>query len=157
MRLFLDKIAPEAWADAERFSAAVKRTTAESGLRDQEAELIKVRASQLNGCVFCLDLHARQARQAGVTQQQLDVLAAWRDAPIYSERERAALAVAEAATVLPLTEDSRADLFAAHAVLGEQDFVAAEWVAAAINLFNRVSILSEHPIQARDAAGKVVR
>lgn len=157
MRVFLDKLGPEAWADAERFSATVRKSATDSGLSDREAELIKVRASQLNGCLFCLDLHSRQARQAGIPQQQLDVLPAWRDAAIYSDRERAALAVAEAATVLPLTEDSRADLFAAHGVLGEQAFVAAEWVAAAINLFNRVSILSEHPIQARDADGKLQR
>ncbi|MFA5606895.1 MAG: carboxymuconolactone decarboxylase family protein [Leucobacter sp.] len=154
MSLFMDKAQPEVWADAERFSASVREGALARGLTDEEAELIKVRASQLNGCAFCLDLHARQARQAGVTQQWLDLLPAWRETGFYSERERAVLAVAEAATVLPLTEESRADLFAARTVLGDEAFAAAEWVAAAINLFNRISILSEHPVRPRGADGR---
>lgn len=65
------------------------------------------------------------------------------------------LAVAEAVTRLPLTDDAQADLAAARQVLGERQFVAAEWVAATINLFNRISILSEHPVRPRDAEGRL--
>ena len=155
--MFMDRIAPQAWADAQRFSAAVRSAAAQLGLAAQEAELIKVRASQLNGCVFCLDLHSRQARQAGVAQQKLDVLPAWRESDLYGEREAAVLTVVEAATVLPLSDESRADLAAARGVLGDEAFAAAEWVSAAINMFNRISILSEHPVRLRDGDGKVVR
>ncbi len=155
--LFIDKAIPEAWGVAERFSATVRDQALQHGLTSQESELIKVRASQMNGCVFCLDLHVRQARDAGVTQQKLDVLAAWRETSLFGEREAAALAVSEAGTRLPLTEDARADLVAARQVLGDDAFAAAEWVTAAINLFNRISILSGHPVRPRDAQGALVR
>lgn len=151
MRPYLDKAAPEAWKSASAFSQAIAKTAADGGLLPTEGELIKMRASQLNGCAFCLDLHTKEARDAGVPQQQIDLLPAWRDTTLYSERERAAIAIAEAATKLPLTEDARADLFAARTVLGDEAFVAAEWVAATINLFNRISILSEHPVRPRKA------
>lgn len=149
MSLFLDKIAPGVWKDAQKFSLAVGAFALEHGLSPQELELIKVRVSQLNGCLYCLDLHTREARQVGVSQQSLDLLPAWRDSELYAEREAAVLAIAEAATQLPLSENSRADLAAARGLLGDEAFGAAEWVAAAINLFNRISILSEHPVRAR--------
>jgi len=155
MRPYLDKSGPASWQAASDYSAVVAREAAELGLGAEEIELIKVRASQLNGCAFCLDLHSRQARAAGVTQQLLDLLPAWRETDRYSPRQEAVLAVAEAVTRLPLTDDAQADLAAARQVLGERQFVAAEWVAATINLFNRISILSEHPVRPRDAEGRL--
>jgi len=157
MRPYLDKVMPEAWEAAQKFSAAVGESALRQGLGGEELELIKVRASQLNGCAFCLDLHARQARHAGVTQQKLDLLAAWRESDLFGEREKAVLAIAEAATELPLSEDAQADLFGGRSVLGDQAFVAAEWVAVAINALNRVSILSRHPVRRRDGEGRVIR
>lgn len=149
MRPYLDKAAPTAWKAAQALSQQVGETAAAAGISPAEAELLKVRASQLNGCAFCLNLHTEEARAAGVTQQQLDLLPAWREADLYSERERAAIAIAEAATKLPLSEDATADLFGAREVLGDDQFAAAEWIAATINLFNRISILSEHPVRPR--------
>lgn len=157
MRPFLDKAMPEAWKAASQLSATVKAESLAAGLTTQESELIKVRVSQLNGCAFCLDLHSREARQAGVSQQTLDLIPAWRETDLFDDRETAVLAIAEAATRLPLSEDSHADLAGARIVLGDDGFVAAEWVAISINLFNRISILSEHPVRARDADGKIVR
>lgn len=157
MRPYMDKVMPDAWKAASAFSTTIRETAAQQGVTAQESELIKVRASQLNGCAFCLDLHSREARQAGLPQQKLDMLPAWRESTLFTERERAMLAVAEAATELPLSEESTADLSGALSVLGEPTFVAAEWVAITINAFNRISILSEHPIRARDAEGKIVR
>jgi len=157
MRPYMDKVMPDAWKAAAAFSAAIRESAAQRGVSAQESELIKVRASQINGCAFCLDLHSREARQAGMPQQKLDVLPAWRESTLYDERERAMLAVAEAASELPLTEESAADLSGALSVLGESTFAAAEWVAITINAFNRISILSEHPIRPRDAQGELVR
>lgn len=154
MRPYIDKVAPEAWKAASEYSAAVGREAERLGLSAQESEFIKYRASQLNGCAFCLDLHGRESRASGITQQKLDVLPAWRESSLYSERERAVLAVAEATTRTPLTEESQADLWGARRVLGDDAFVAAEWVAISINMFNRVSILSEHPVRQRDADGR---
>ena len=155
MQPFLDKVMPEAWQATQALSAAVKSAALAHGLNEQEAEFIKVRASQLNACAYCLDLHSREARQSGIVQQKLDMLPAWRESSLYTEREQAVLAVAEAATKLPLTEDAQADLVASRQVLGEEAFVAAEWVAATINTFNRISILSQHPVRQRDADGKL--
>lgn len=155
MRPALDKAMPEAWRAAQAFSSAVRDAASAAGLSAQESELIKVRASQLNACAFCLDLHSRQARQAGIAQQKLDLLPAWREVALFGERERAVLAVAEATTSLPVTDDADADLLGAWSVLGDETFVAAEWVAATINAFNRISILSRHPVRRRDDDGKV--
>lgn len=156
MRPFLDKVMPEAWQAAGAFSTAIRDAARDRGLSAQEAELIKLRASQMNECAFCVDLHAREARQAGIGQQKLDLLPAWREVGLFDERERAVLAIAEAATAFPLTEESIADLYGARTVLGEEVFVAAEWVAVAINAFNRVSTLSGHPVRVRDDAGKLI-
>lgn len=154
---FLDKVLPDVWQAAVAFSSAVRAGAAQGGLSVQESELIKVRASQINGCAFCLDLHSREARRSGVPQQRLDLLPAWRETAVFGERERAVLAVAEAATRLPLSEKSIADLSGARSILGDDAFVAAEWVAATINTFNRISILSGHPVRPRDADGDLVR
>ncbi|MDQ0613027.1 AhpD family alkylhydroperoxidase [Microbacterium sp. W4I4] len=156
MRPYLDKSAPEVWKAAAAYSAAVAKHAESSGLSVHDAELIKVRASQLNACSFCLDLHSREARAAGITQQKLDLLPAWRETALFSERETAVLAVAEAATRMPLSEESKADLAGARAVLGDAAFAAAEWVALTINTFNRISILSEHPVRARGADGQLL-
>lgn len=76
---------------------------------------------------------------------------------MFDDRQQAVLAVAEAATVLPTTDESDADLAGARAVLGEEAFVAAEWVAVTINAFNRISILSRHTVRPRDTEGRIVR
>ena len=157
MRPYLDKAVPEVWRSAASFSEAVKRSSEQHGLELALAELIKVRASQLNGCAFCLDLHSREARAAGVPQQKLDLLPAWRETDLFSERDRAALAIAEAATLLPLSEESHADLEGARLLLGDEAFAAAEWVAVAINAFNRVSILSGHAVRPRTDNGDLAR
>ncbi|WP_277211066.1 carboxymuconolactone decarboxylase family protein [Isoptericola croceus] len=157
MRPFLDKAVPESWHALVALSAATRDAATQRGLLAQESELIKVRASQLNGCSFCLDLHGREARQAGVPQQKLDVLPSWREAGVFGDRERAVLAVAEATTVLPLDDRAAAELAGARSVLGDATFVAAEWVAVAINAFNRISVLSGHPVRPRDPQGRLVR
>lgn len=157
MALYLDKAAPAVWKAALAFSAAVTEEATERGLTTAELELIKVRASQLNACTFCLDLHSRQARDAGVPQQQLDLLSMWRDTDLFTEREMALLLIAEATSLLPIDDQSQADLEDARAVLGDDTFAAAEWVAVSINTFNRISILSEHPVRPRDSEGNVTK
>lgn len=156
MRPYLDKSAPDAWKTIGEYSAAVAATAERSGLTLQETEFIKVRASQLNACAFCLDLHAREARRSGITQQKLDLIPAWRETTLFTERETAMLAVAEAVTRMPLTEEAKADLAGARSVLGDEAFAAAEWVALTINAFNRISILSEHPVRPRGDDGKAL-
>ena len=95
-RLNFHTASPEAAKAMLALEEASRRLSIPLALR----ELVKMRVSQINGCAYCLDIHAPDARKAGITQQQLDVLAAWRESPAFSRRERAALAWAEALTRL---------------------------------------------------------
>lgn len=93
-RLEIQKVAPEAY----RAMAALGAYVRNSGLEPQLVELVKIRASQINGCAFCIDMHTKDARALGETEQRLYGLTAWSETPFYSERERAALAWTEALT-----------------------------------------------------------
>ena len=121
-----------------------------NGIDRALAELINVRASQLNGCVACLNQHLPEAREAGVPEQKLDLLPAWRESVLYDDRERSVLELAEAITLLPDHAERRRAYDAAAEHLSDAEFAAAEWTAIAINAFNRVSIASAHQVRARD-------
>ena len=104
-------------------------------------ELIRVRASQLNGCAYCLDMHLRDARAAGEDQRRLDVVSAWREAPqLYSARERAALALAEAVTLIG-REGVPDDVWAeTQAHFEDLETVQLLMAIAAINVWNRMAV-----------------
>ncbi|MBU8537619.1 carboxymuconolactone decarboxylase family protein [Falsiroseomonas tokyonensis] len=128
--------APEALKGMLALEKAVAAGPLEHSLR----ELVKLRASQINGCAFCIDMHARDARKAGETEARIYLLNAWREAPHYTPRERAALAWTEALTLVAST----AALDAAWEGL-EGHFTDAEKVAlslqiCAINSWNRLAI-----------------
>lgn len=96
MRLEYGKVAPEVYKAMMCLEQQVQKCGLESSLLD----LVKLRASQINGCAFCIDMHSKDARARGVTEQRLYELDAWREAPFYSEREQAALAWTEAVTLI---------------------------------------------------------
>ena len=111
-----------------------------SGLEPSLLELVKMRSSQLNGCAYCLDMHSKDARAAGETEQRLYLLDAWRETSLYSERERAALAWTEAVT---LVADSRVpdDVYEeASKHFSEEELVALTLAIVAINGWNRLNI-----------------
>lgn len=104
-------------------------------------ELIKIRASQINHCAFCLDMHTRDARKHGVTEQQLDVLAAWEEAGhLFNERERAALALTEAITELGNGHVSDEVYARAAAVFSERELGQVIAMAVTINAWNRINV-----------------
>lgn len=111
-------------------------------------ELVKLRVSQINGCAYCLNLHAPEARAAGVSQQKLDVLSAWRESPAFDEREQAALAWAEALTRLEATGAPDSDYQLLTAAFDERERVELTLVINTINAWNRfaVGFRSQHPI-----------
>jgi len=150
---FLDKSDPGSWKALNGVALKVAVAAEAAGLDRALVELVNVRVSQLNGCAYCLDLHDRLAREAGVSGQQLAVLPAWRETALFDQTERAALAVGEAVTALHHDAKSFAELAAARAVLTEAQYSALQWCAIAMNAFNRVSILSGHPVRPRTAAG----
>lgn len=146
---YLDKLDTAVWEATLNLSSAVSEAAKKHGISDTEAELIMTRASQLNQCAYCLNIHADDARTAGVTQQQLDLLPTWRGSSLFSEREQAVLAIAEAVTSVPHTPAVKAELASARELLGDEAFAAAEWAAITINMFNRISILSDYPVKQR--------
>lgn len=109
------------------------------GLDPALLELVRTRASQINGCAFCLDMHTKDARAAGESEQRLYALPAWREAPFYSERERAALAWTEAVTLLaesPVPETLFAEL---RQHFSEKEMVDLTMAVIAINGWNRLA------------------
>ncbi|HTJ22855.1 MAG TPA: carboxymuconolactone decarboxylase family protein [Gemmatimonadaceae bacterium] len=123
----------------------VERYVRGSGLERSLLELVKIRASQLNGCAFCLDMHTKDARAAGESEQRIYVLPAWREAPFYSERERAALAWTEALTRLGSggVPDELYDQ--ARKVFNEVELVNLTMAIVAINGWNRLSVAFRSP------------
>lgn len=142
--IYLDKSDPAVWKSLNAVALKVRAATDAAGLPRSAVELLNVRASQLNGCAYCLDLHSRLALEEGVTPQQLALLPVWRESALFDGVERAALAIGEATTAADGPETRRA----ADGITDAQ-YSALVWAAIAINAFNRVSIISNHPVRPR--------
>ena len=149
-RIDLFKSAP----DAIKAMMGLETYVRASGLPTSLMELVKMRASQLNGCAFCLDMHARDARKHGESEQRLYLLSAWRESPLFSDSERAALAWTEALTRLPDTgvPDAVYDELTRH--FSEAEIVRLSMLIVAINGWNRlnVGVRAVHPVEERSAA-----
>jgi AhpD family alkylhydroperoxidase len=146
-RIFIDKQSPKAYHALVQTSEAVRTTAAEAGLDRTLVELVNLRVSQINGCAYCLHVHTRAALRTGDTPDRLGVLAAWRDTELFTPAERAALALAEATTAAADGAAQDAAYAAARDVLTDDQIAAVIWVAVTINAFNRVSIMSRHPVR----------
>jgi AhpD family alkylhydroperoxidase len=134
-RLNYATLAPE----AARAMYALGASIAASGLEHGLVELVKIRVSQINGCAFCLDMHTKDARAAGETEQRIYALSAWRETPFFSDRERAALAWAE--TVIHISGGvSDAVYGEARQHFSEKELVDLTWAVVAINGWNRIAI-----------------
>ena len=135
-RLDPRKVAPEAMKAISALHTYVRK----SGLGHDLLELVKLRASQMNGCAWCMDMHTKELRAAGESEQRLYLLSAWRECPFYSDRERAALAWTEALTSLA-GGNVPDDVFEqARAQFGEEDLVKLTITIVAINGANRINI-----------------
>ena len=134
VRSAVDELAPHINKAMNALEAASRKTRIEASLQ----ELVRARASQLNGCAYCVDMHTTDARKGGETEQRLYALPVWRDTPFFTARERAALALTEAAT--RLTEAPVLDeVFAAAAEqFDEVELAELIWVIAVINTWNRL-------------------
>lgn len=97
---FLDRSDPDSWKALNGLALKVSQAAEAAGLERETLELMNIRISQVNGCAYCLDLHTRQAIDAGATVQRLAQLPAWRESALFDEVERAVLAIAEATTSL---------------------------------------------------------
>lgn len=126
--------------DSLKAMRELEKYTRNSGLEHNLLELIKTRASQINGCAYCLDMHTKDARKAGETVQRLYGLSAWREAPYYTERERAALAYTEFVTLVA-DKNVPDDIYEnANKHFSEKELVALTMAIIAINGWNRLAI-----------------
>jgi AhpD family alkylhydroperoxidase len=136
--------APETMKGMLKLEEAVRS----SGLEHSLIELVKIRASQINGCAFCLHMHTTDARAAGETDLRMHLLAAWRESPLFSERERAALAWTEALTLVSQTH-APDDVYAVlKSQFRDDEQVKLTLLIAAINAWNRIAIAfrAVHPV-----------
>ena len=126
-------------AEPQKGLFAIGKYLAKCGLEESLQHLVKIRASQINGCAYCIDMHTIDARADGETEQRIYALSAWRETPFFTDRERAALAWAEAVTLIPggvsdeLYEQTREHF-------SEKELVDLTWAVTAINAWNRMSI-----------------
>ena len=125
-----------------------------SGLEPSLMELVKIRASQINGCSFCLHMHTAGARKHGETEERLYLLDAWRESPLYSERERAALAWTEALTLISETHAPDDVYQAVKMQFTEEEQVKLTLLIVAINGWNRIQVgfRAVHPVAENRAA-----
>jgi AhpD family alkylhydroperoxidase len=136
----------------DRGIAAVSRAMAalerEIKVESVLAELVKVRASILNGCAYCIDMHSKRARKAGESEQRIYTIAAWQDAPFFSERERAALALTDAVTLVAETHAPAEIYENAARYFNSEELAHLIWQIATINVWNRVAIATRASVGA---------
>ena len=140
-RLSYSKVSPEGTDILQKLERYVKS----SGLEADLLELVKLRASQINGCAYCIDMHTKDARTHGESEQRLYGVSAWHEAPFYNERERAALAWTESVTLVGETHVPD-DVYAeARKFFSEKELVDLTFAIIAINSWNRLAISFRTP------------
>ena len=150
-RLVPYKLAPkimQAMIEAEK-------AVSEAGLEYSLYELVRIRASQINGCAYCIHMHTRDARKAGETEERLYLVAAWRESPWFTPRERAALAWTGALTLIAQTRAPDEDYEALKAHFTDEEIVKLSMAINMINLWNRVAVgfRTVHPVTTDAPAG----
>jgi len=130
----------QAAPDTMKALMALETQIQASGLEQSLMELVKTRASQINGCAFCINMHTQDARKRGETEQRLYLLNAWREAPVYTDRERAALAWTEAVTLISQTHAPDDVYNEVRAHFSEAETVNLTALIGAINSWNRIAI-----------------
>ncbi|HLW28935.1 MAG TPA: carboxymuconolactone decarboxylase family protein [Kiloniellales bacterium] len=132
---------------------SLEQRVAEAGLEPGLRHLVKIRASQINGCAYCVHMHTREARKDGESEERLYLLSAWRESPLYSERERAALAWTEAVTKIAETGAPDADYEALRMHFTEKEAAALTFLISTINAWNRLAIAFRtiHPMKLKAA------
>ena len=145
------KLVPDAIKAMTALEAAIKN----SGLEYNLIELVKLRASQVNGCAFCIHMHTTDLRAHGETEMRIYMLTAWRESPLYSDRERAALAWTEALTLLAATGAPNRDYKLLKGEFTENEQVNLTMLIGSINVWNRLQVGFRvlHPVdEAKDRA-----
>ncbi len=140
-RIDFTKVSPAAY----KAVAALQTYVDQSGLEPKLRELIKIRASQINGCAHCIAMHTRDARKQGETDERMHLLSAWRESPIYNAREQAALAWTEALTLIAHDHVPDEVFEQVRKQFSEKEIVDLTLAVAAINTWNRIAISLRAP------------
>jgi AhpD family alkylhydroperoxidase len=138
---------------AMKAMVALVREVRHSSLEPALVELVKIRASQMNGCAYCVDTHIRAARARHEGESRLQLLSVWRDAPCYSERERAALRWCEEVTLIAQTHASDAAYDEIERWFSEDEVGALTYAIISINSFNRLSVAFRQPVDVPSRSG----
>jgi AhpD family alkylhydroperoxidase len=144
------KVAP----DLTKALMAIETAVADIGLEHGLLELVRLRASQINGCAFCIHMHTTDAMAHGENPMRLVMLNGWRESPLFSDRERAALAWTESLTQIAETHAPNADFEAVKSQFDDREIVALSILIGQINAWNRLQIAARivHPVKAARAA-----
>jgi AhpD family alkylhydroperoxidase len=146
-RIFIDKQHPAAYRALNGLGLKAREAADAAGIDRMVTELINIRVSQINGCAYCLNMHVTDALANGETIQRIVVLPAWRDTQLFTAQEQGALALAESLTELPDHESQDRAYAFARKCLTEDQLSAVSWITLTMNAFNRLSIVSEHPVR----------
>ena len=138
-RIKIDQVEPAGY----KAILGLEKFIESSPLTKVHKDLIKIRASQINGCAFCIDMHTKEARKAGETEQRIYALNAWRDAPFYTEEEKAILALTEEVTLISHNHVSDATYAQAARLLGETYLAQVILSIITINVWNRIGITTQ--------------
>lgn len=145
VRINLQETTPHVYRRMGALEQAAQEACEKAGIEAALYELVKTRASQINGCAFCLDMHTKDARARGESEQRLYTLSAWRETPFFSETERAALALTEEVTRIG-DHGVREEVWAqAEKQFGQDQLAALIWAIVAINSWNRLAISTGSP------------
>lgn len=148
-RVHLSKTEPAAYQALDAFAKTVGQICAANGIDDRLKEIVMIHCSQINGCAYCTRVHVDRATAAGVDADTMMQIASWRESGVFTERERAALELAEAFTFI--SEDGISDdLYnRVGAIFTEKEYAALSWACISINAFNRVVIAGRYPVPPR--------
>lgn len=146
-RVNLGKTAPELFQAVARLDKLASQVASDAGIADGFSHLLRLRASQLNQCAYCVRLHTRDALASGETTDRISVLPAWREAGYFTEKERAALALVEAVTLIADGQVPESVYEEVTTTLSKEEIAAIEWLSIATNTWNRIAISSRTPVE----------
>ncbi|NMG42867.1 carboxymuconolactone decarboxylase family protein [Aromatoleum toluvorans] len=147
-RINLGKTQPQLYQAVINLDKLASQAIASSGIAEGFSHLIRLRASQINQCAFCVRLHTRDALASGESSDRISVLPAWRETGYFTEKERAALALVEAITLVADGQVPDSVYEQAAATLSREEIAAIEWLSIVINTWNRIAIASRYPVAA---------
>jgi len=146
-RVNLGKARPELYQAVSNFDKLASQAAKAAGIDDGFCHLLRLRASQINQCAFCVRLHTRDAQASGESIDRISVLPAWRETQYFTEKECAALELVEAITLISDGQVPESVYANAASSLSSEEIAAIEWLSVVINAWNRIAISSRYPVK----------